>query len=204
MASTMTDNEMERLRCIIDRSMGTKITSALSMMLGETFKHDLSRLIEVEFTGIETIVEPFAHQRTCAVYLKTEGAIRFGMLFFLQENEAKVLAAKLLGKAEVENIDAIGRSSISEIGNILLAGSFLNSISESTGFQIDCSVPGFALENIRAIMGEPLAEVAATTDRLVVADAQLTSMSGISMRILVLVGIEDALKLLSSSKEVIA
>lgn len=200
----MNDNQLKKLYEIMNHSIGGKITQSMSMMLGETFKHDLRRVMKVEFSDIDHIVEPFVHQKMCAVYLKTEGDMRFGMLFFLPEHEAKALAARLLGKQQVDSIDAMGRSSISEVGNILLAGSFLNTISETTGFTMDCSAPGFAVENVKAVLGDPVAEVAARTDSLVVADAQLSAESGIKVHIVILVGVEDALKLLASTKEAAA
>jgi chemotaxis protein CheC len=192
--------ELKELSNIINSYLATKTAASLSMMLGESVQHNVFRVLEIDLKDLESITSAFPNQEMCAVYLKGEGDVKVGMLFFLSPGEAKSLAARLLNKDTVDRLDSLERSSISEVGNILLAGSFLNALSSGTGFQVQCSVLGFAVESLAALLEPATLEMADSTDRLIVADAMLrTAKSAMKFHIMIILDPQSARKLLNSN-----
>jgi chemotaxis protein CheY-P-specific phosphatase CheC len=101
----------------------------------------------------------------------------------------------------MESLDQIGRSSLAEAGKILLAGSFLNAISNSTGFRIDCSAPGFAIETLNTLIEDPLAEISAHASSLVLAEVDIFGVkSGITIHLFLIFTTEDTKKILSKGE----
>lgn len=194
--------ELEALSTIISSYLATKTASSLSILLNEPVEHNVFRVIEIGFSDLENTSLAFPQQEMCAVYLKGEGDVSVGMLFFLSSAEAKKLAARLLGKDTIDRLDALGRSSIAEVGNILLAGSFLNALSAKTGFRVQCSVPGFATESFRALLEPVTLEMADGTDRFIVANAVIrTVKTSMKLHIMIILDPESARKLLTNNKD---
>jgi chemotaxis protein CheC len=158
---------------------------------------------DVEISKLDNIIKSVPPEEMYAVYLKGEGDVHLGMLIFLEENDAMKLASRLLGVKTMNKLDALGRSSISEVGNILMAGSFLNALSDGTGFQVTGSVPGFAIETFRTVVQYPATDIASTSDIIVTADAVLHApKSDITVHILIILGTNEAKKLIDSDKSV--
>jgi len=199
----MNKNELEKLHRIIDSYIAPRTSSSLSKLLNEPVEHRLTKVTDVEISKMEDIIKTVPQEEMYAVYLKGEGDVHLGMLIFLKENDAMKLASRLLGVKTMNKLDALGRSSISEVGNILMAGSFLNALSDGTGFQVTGSVPGFAIESARAVLQYPASDIASTTDIIVTADAVLhATQSDITVRILIMLGENEAKKLIDSDKRV--
>ncbi len=196
----MNGSELKELHKIMDWYLANKAAYSLSTLLNEPVEHEVRRVLEVKLSDLEQIIPDFTDQEMCCVYLKGEGDVSLGMLLFLPPAEANSLASRLLGRDRPEELDLLGRSSISEMGNMLMGGSFLNALSDRTGFQMRCSVPGFAIETFRALLDAPVAEVANIADSLIITDAELHGIkSHTSVHIIVLLDPHGARKLLASS-----
>ena len=194
-------DEMEKLGQAINSYIAPRTSSSLSKLLNEPVEHRLQRVIDVKILQLEDFIKTFPHEEICAVYLKGKGDVHLGMLIFLKESNAKKLVARLLGVKTVKKLDALGISSISEVGNILMAGSFLNALSDGTGFQMEGSVPGFAIETFRTILQSPATDIGSTSDILIVADAELHAIkSDITVRILIILGPHEAKKIIAYNK----
>lgn len=201
-STSLSETELKTLKELLNSYIGTKTMPAFSMILGEDIEYSVRSMNMLHLQDIDGILLPFMSQEMCAIYLRAEGDVRIGMLLFMQEAQALTLAARLLGKDAMDRLDTLGRSSLAEVGNILLAGSFLNAISNSTGFRIDCSVPGFAIESLGAILGDPISEIAARTNSLILAGVELHSVkSNIRVYIFLFFGPDDIKKLLAHAKE---
>lgn len=202
MMTSLNETELKTLKELLSSYIGKKTKPAFAMILGEEVEYSVRSMNLMHLQDIDGILLPFMNQEMCAIYLRAEGDVRIGMLMFMQEAQALSLAAKLLGKDTLEKLDAMGKSSLAEVGNILLAGSFLNAISDSTGFRIDCSVPGFAIESLGAILGDPIAEIAARTNSLILAGVELCAIkSNVRVYLFLFFGQDDIKKLLAHAKD---
>jgi chemotaxis protein CheY-P-specific phosphatase CheC len=200
MMSTLSELELKALKELLNSYIGTKTKPAFSMILGEDVEYSVRSMNLMHLQDMDGILLPFMNQEMCAIYLRAEGDVRIGMLLFMQEAQALRLAAKMLGKDTLDRLDAMGRSSLAEVGNILLAGSVLNAISNSTGFRIDCSVPGFAMESLGAILEDPISEIALRTNSLILAGVELHgTKSNTRVYIFLFFGLDDIKKILEYS-----
>lgn len=192
---TVNKNEIDlkKLKGILGSYIATRTAPSLSTILGEPVQNRVRRVVELDFADLESIIPVFDDFLTmCGVYLKCEGDVRLGMLFFLPKSEAKDLAAKLLGVKNMRNLSVLGRSSISEVGN-MMAGSFFNALSDGTGFRVESSVPGFAIDTYKTLLETPTAEIASTSNKVIVADAELQGInSGMKIHIMIILDPKDA------------
>lgn len=182
-------------------SMLTSGTSkSLGMMTGEEYVYSFGRISEIRPEYIDQLVRLFSEE-LCAVYLRADGDVTVGMLLFLTHEEARQLARRLLGNDDLRELDSLGRSSISEVGNILFAGSFLNDMSKYTGFKMNCSIPGFAIDTINSIIEFPISDISAVENMLVMSESELVGkVTGTRIKILIVMGITDARKLATSAR----
>ncbi|MBI1829082.1 MAG: chemotaxis protein CheC [Thaumarchaeota archaeon] len=195
------ENDLKELRETIGKYVGTKTSSSLSMLLGEPVSHRIRRIVEINLSDLESIIPVFDIIPMCSVCLKGQGDISIMLLFFMPTSMARKFAAKLLGVKTMKKLSSLGRSSISEVGN-MLTGSFFNALSDGTGFQIDLSVPGFAVNTFKASLESSTIEIANVTDSVIVADAELHGVdSGIIVNVLILLGPSEAKKLLAASRK---
>jgi chemotaxis protein CheC len=202
MMTSLSETELKTLKELLNSYIRTKTIPAFSMILGEDAEYSVRSMNMLHLNDIDGILLPFMNQQMCAIYLRADGDVRIGMLLFMQEAQALSLAARLLGKDTMDRLDTLGKSSLAEVGNILLAGSFLNAISNSTGFRIDCSVPGFAIESLGAILSDPISEIASRTNSLILSGVELRGLkSNVQVYIFLFFGPEDIKKLLAHAKE---
>lgn len=191
---------LKRLGEIISSYIGTKTSSSLSMILNEPVSHRVRKVVEVESLDLGSIIPVFDIIPMCSVYLKGEGDVHVTIVFFLPSSMAKKFAAKLLGVEKMNKLSSLGRSSISEVGN-MMAGSFFNALSDGTGFRVEMSTPGFAADTFKALIESPTAELATTTDRFIITEAELHGAeSDIIIEALILLSPTDAKKIIDAQK----
>ena len=192
--------DLEKLREIIGTYIGTKTASSLSMLLNESVTHRIRRIMEIGSLDIESVVPVFDIIPMCSVYLKGNGDVRIGLMFFLPSSAARKLASKLLGVQTMKRLSSLGRSSILEAGNIM-AGSFFNALSDGTGFRIDLTTPGFGADTFKALIEPSIMDMSSSSNSMIVADAELRGFdSDIVVDILVFCTISDAQKLIAFQK----
>ncbi|MGQ0605374.1 MAG: chemotaxis protein CheC [Candidatus Nitrosotenuis sp.] len=193
-------NNLKRLGDIIGNYIGTKTASSLSMILNEPVSHRIRKVVEVASLDLDSVIPVFDIIPMCSVYLKGEGDVHVTILFFLPSSMARKFAAKLLGVAKMNKLSSLGRSSISEVGN-MMAGSFFNALSDGTGFRVEMSTPGFAADTFKALIESPTAELASTTERFIITEAELHgSDSDIIIDALILLSPTEAAKILNAHK----
>jgi chemotaxis protein CheY-P-specific phosphatase CheC len=192
------DHEMSRIGEVIS-SIVAGTSKSLAMMTGEQYDYSFRTVGQVTTSYLDNMTQLFKDE-VCAVYLRADGEVTVGMMLFLTHIEARHLARRLLGNRDMEQLDALGKSSISEVGNILFAGSFLNDMSKTTGFKMSCSVPGLAIDNLIGIIEMPVTDIATTEQELIIAESELCNKSGgITIKVLIIMGFDDARKLQSAA-----
>ncbi len=109
----------------------------------EPFRHSVH---EVENTGVVS-----------AAYVRCQGDFHFGFLWHVQEKDLRLLAKKMLGRYHIGAIENLEISSVSEFGNILTA-SIVNAVCNERYCRLISTVPGFAVESLRALLGEVISD----------------------------------------------
>lgn len=95
-----------------------------------------------------------------------------GMIMFLFEKELVSVITETFFGHQTENLVAIDegeKSALHEIGNIM-AGSYVNAISQLADMFIDVDVPNMAVDMLGAIMSAPAAQMGQMGDKLLYID----------------------------------
>ena len=199
MANTALDQkELGSLENILSSYIAKKTSVALSTLLGEPVEHNIKKT----HTEAPTF-EDFAIFRNdlalCSVFLHGGGDICLGILYSIPESDAKQIAAKLLCLEMVDSLDDLGKSAISEVGNIM-SGSFFNALSDHTGLKVDLSTPGFAMAPVSALLG-PLASKFILSANDIMTEVEFTGRnSAVHVHMLIIQDRENARKLLNPKR----
>lgn len=193
--------DLNKLHEVFESFLTTKTIPSLSKILDEPIEYNLRRVREVEIIDIEDIMPVFDYNvPTSAVYVKGEGDIRIGILLCMPQRDSKKLSAKLLGKSKVNTITSMGKSSISEIGNMLSA-SILNAIANN-GLKTESSVPGYASDTLRTLIEAVVSEIGNETNSIIITGVDLVgSKSCTKLHILLIQDSQEARKLLHTNNE---
>lgn len=180
-------DDLQKLNSALESFIVLKTIPSLSFILGEPIIHLLRKPQEIPIMNLDSIVSNLEEMNIMsAVYVKCTGDLRIGVLLYLPEKESKTLAAKLLDKPGLNELDGIATSSISEVGNILTA-SIINAISMDKGYRICSSVPGYAVEFFTTLLEAVVSDFANESDTLLVSNVELCGLnSGIKIHMLLI------------------
>lgn len=145
--------ELEQIVNITRVAVIGRTVSALETLLNESI--ECENITAINFT--HELLDKISTNNICSVYIRCKGDLYLASLLMLDTNEAKSIASKMIG-TDVNTLDELSRSAISELGNILLVGSFINTLANIAEFRIECSAPGFTIEAQRAIIEYVLAD----------------------------------------------
>lgn len=148
---------LDMLREIENIGMGNAATS-LSDMLGQ--KIDVS-VPNVDVIDISEVYDKIngSENMVVGIIFNMTGDIEGNMLFILEEQFALDMIKSLMN-VEVESLAELDENDCSvlqEVANIM-AGSFLRSLSELTGFTISLSIPFICIDMLGAIMNIPISQ----------------------------------------------
>ena len=138
------------------REIGTIGSARAATALSEILncKVEIS-LPEAKLVPLESLDKALGNPEEVYFVLDTalEGELEGRLFFLLLPQEAKILGETLLGRAlrEEDLSDELFRSSLKEIVNIL-AGSYMNALSDLTGLIIMYSVPSLGIDMINALL----------------------------------------------------
>ena len=104
------------------------------------------------------------------VYLHISGDASGSMLLLLADSSAAELAHLMVADPE-EELTTVEQSALQETGSIL-AGSYLNALSQMTGILLRPSVPGFAMDMAGAIIDFILVEISQSEDYVLVIETE--------------------------------
>lgn len=193
--SNLNRQEIEKLTRIINQYVASQTSSALSKLLSEQVKYNVM-ILDEEFFNINNIKLAPDEIKMCAVKLSGKGDTHIEICYAIKIKYAKMIAAKLLGKEKLEEIDEMGSSAIQEVANIL-TGSFFNAMSSGTGFRVELSVPDYSQGNLVSIVNDSARNVMTMSFSPVIADAELVGeKSGIRIHMLIMQNADNARKLL--------
>ena len=173
MSVNLTEHELGALK-EIGRASAQSAASSLSKML----KRKIGvRIPSVRLIPIRNAPEPIGRPETpvAAVYLSVSGTIAGSVVLVFPTKEATRLAGWLVGRPPrtgKEGMDAFEQSALMELGNII-TGSYLTTLSETSGVRLSHSIPGFAVDMLRAVLDGALARGAEKADEMVILRAEI-------------------------------
>lgn len=144
--------------------------SALSSMLGKAVS---MRVPDVRVMDYQQVIDTMGgpEKVITGILVRLCGDIKGMIMFLLEDSFAKVVLSTFL-QAEDVRVISLGEtemSAIKEMGNIM-AGSYLQALSQLTGLTIDMSVPSMTVDMLGAIMSVPIIEFAEVGDRVLFID----------------------------------
>lgn len=187
--------ELDSLNYILNAHIVDRTRFSLSSLLDEQFKHEI-KSTHKQISEIQMMKRFSNDLILCSVFLRGEGDIRLGILYTIPECDALRIAAKLLCVDKVDSLDELGKSALSEVGNIM-SGSFFNALSDHTGLKVELSTPDFAITSIGSILEPHAAEFLNTPNDMITQVELHGKDSGIVVHMLIIQDHDNARKLLN-------
>ncbi len=195
---TLNQTELCSLENVLSTYITQKTSVALSSLLNESVDHTIKKT-HTEISDINCLKNFVNEIVLCSVFLYGGGDIRLGILYSIQENDAKQIAAKLMCLDKLDSLDDLGKSAISEVGNIM-SGSFFNALSDHTGLKVDLSTPGFAMTSISSLL-EPHASGFLCPFNDIATEVEFTGKdSSVHVHMLIIQDHDNARKLLNGKR----
>ena len=192
--------EVKDLTEIINEYVALQTCSSLSKLLNESIKYNVM-ILDKKFFNPKKIKLSSDELEMCGVRLRGKGDIHIEICYAIKTKYAKLVAAKLLGKDDYNEIDEMGASAIQEVANIL-TGSFFNAMSIGTGFRVDLSTPDYSKNDLASLVNDSTKEVITPTESAIIADAELEGeSSGIRIHMIIVQNSDDARKLLEQNSK---
>lgn len=162
----LSDLHIDALREIGNIGSGNA-ASALAMMLSDQIDIQVPT---VRILDYERVMEELGgpEQMIVGLLLCLEGDVNGMIMFLLHQNFANTLLEGLMGQPVDENaeMDEMAYSALQEVANIM-AASYVNAISDLTGFTIDITVPSMCVDMLGAILSTPAIHYANISDKMI-------------------------------------
>lgn len=192
--------EVQNLVKVFDQYIASKTSVALSTLLSESIIHTV-KILDSDISDIKDIKLAPDEIKMCAVRLNGKGDTHIEILYTIKQKHAKKIAAKLLCQNEVCEIDEMGASAIQEVANIM-TGSFFNALSHGTGFRVDLSTPNYSNDELHALIGTSVKDIASPIEHAVITDVELVGKSsGTKLHMIIMQNALDARKLLANHSD---
>lgn len=156
-------------------SIGTgNAATSLSKMLQAEVNMEVPNVDILGFTdAVYHLGDP--EEMVCCVLARLEKGINGMMLFLLKMDFINEILRRTLGK-EIEDYSQMGEleiSAVTEIGNIIIS-SYILSMSNLVGIQIDISVPVVGINMLGGILSVPMAEIGQISDKIFMIQGKCT------------------------------
>lgn len=151
----LTDAHLNTLQEICNIGASNAATS-LSIMLNEAVNMHLPAASVIKFDELSDKLGG-AETLSCCVFLDISGEINAIIMILLSENFSNIVIDALLGNCckSLYKMDDMSLSVIKELGNIL-AGSYMNSISQLANLKVKMSTPNISIDMTGAILNYPM------------------------------------------------
>jgi chemotaxis protein CheC len=147
---------------------------ALSTMVDKKVLLSVPRASLVPLVKVSDLVGG-AETPVVGIYLHISGDASGSMLLLLAETSANELAHLMVSENSEGDLTTVEQSALQETGSIL-AGSYLNALSQMTAILLRPSVPGFAMDMAGAIIDFILVEISQSEDYVLVIETEFDIM----------------------------
>lgn len=190
--------EIKNFTKIINEYIALQTSSSLSTLLAEQITYKVM-ILDKKYFNPKNIRLSTNEIPMCGVRLRGKGDIHIEICYAIKMKYAKMIAAKLLGKDKINEIDEMGASAIQEVANIL-TGSFFNALSIGTGFRVDLSTPDYMQGDVASMIHDTTNDVIKPSESAIIADTELIGeKSGIRIHMIIVQNSDDARKLITNN-----
>ncbi|HHT72542.1 MAG TPA: CheY-P-specific phosphatase CheC [Firmicutes bacterium] len=152
----MTSRKVDFLRELGTIGVGHATIALSDMLQGKLLRLEVPDVRILRFGELAEFIGGL-DQTVAGVFIQISGDVSGYMAFILPVECAAVLVKLLVGNGRSgEVFDALGRSAIEELGNIMIT-SYLNALSALTGLVMKPSIPGLAIDMAGAVWQSILA-----------------------------------------------
>lgn len=138
--------------------------TALASMIAKKVDMNVPRVRIMEFNDVAEILGG-EEELVVGIYFDLNDEVDGNIMFILDLESSINLTNMLLNREEVDQLDDMAISALSEVGNIL-ASSYVNSLSTLTGLKITISVPSLSLDMAGAILSVPAIQFGYIADQV--------------------------------------
>ena len=145
-------------------------TTALSSMVGKMIDIEVPKVEVLDFNdAIEAVGGP--EKVIAGILIRINGDIDGMIMFLFEQNLISLIEQTFFGEApeSIFSLNEAQMSALTEMGNIM-AGSYVNAISQLAGMTIDVEVPVMTIDMLGAIMSVPAVEMGEMGDKLLFID----------------------------------
>ncbi len=145
-------------------------TTALSSMVGKMIDIQVPKVEVLDFNAaIEAVGGP--EKVIAGILIRINGDIDGMIMFLFEQNLISLIVQTFFGSApqDIFSLNEAELSALNEMGNIM-AGSYVNAISQLAGMTIDVEVPVMTIDMLGAIMSVPAIEMGEMGDKLLFID----------------------------------
>ena len=145
-------------------------TTALSAMVGKMIDIQVPKVEVLDFNAaIEAVGGP--EKVIAGILIRINGDIDGMIMFLFEQNLISLIVETFFGSkpADIFSLGEAEMSALNEMGNIM-AGSYVNAISQLAGMTIDVEVPVMTIDMLGAIMSVPAIEMGEMGDKLLFID----------------------------------
>jgi len=158
--SQLSSGDLHTLSKVISEFIDGNMVPSLSTLTNDEVKFVSIKTSELGLNEISNIIPQTEYKENdVGIYISCDGDVKLGILFHLPLADAKKLASILTGSKTNSDLSSMGKSSLTEIGNIL-AASLFNAINAEKGCKITSSIPGLAIDTAEALLESPIIETA--------------------------------------------
>lgn len=159
------------------KEIGTISSGRLATALSDLLNCKVEiALPETKLVPIESLASVLGNPEEAyfVLDLSVEGDINGRVFFLLSPEEAKIMGSALLGKdlGEADLEDMLFQSSLEEMVNIV-AGAYMNALSDMTGLTIMYNPPSLAIDMVGAILDFFFIHVAQYSDEAILIKTEL-------------------------------
>lgn len=165
----LSDMQIDVLREVGNIGSGNA-TTALSSMVGKMIDIEVPKVEVLDFNdAIEAVGGP--EKVIAGVLIRINGDIDGMIMFLFEQNLISLIEQTFFGEApeSIFSLNEAQMSALTEMGNIM-AGSYVNAISQLAGMTIDVEVPVMTIDMLGAIMSVPAVEMGEMGDKLLFID----------------------------------
>ena len=165
----LSDMQIDVLREVGNIGSGNA-TTALSSMVGKMIDIEVPKVEVLDFNdAIEAVGGP--EKVIAGILIKIHGDIDGMIMFLFEQNLIELIEQTFFGEAPADlfSLSEAHLSALTEMGNIM-AGSYVNAISQLAGMTIDVEVPVLTIDMLGAIMSVPAVEMGEMGDKLLFID----------------------------------
>ncbi len=138
-------------------------TTSLSILLSSKITVTPPKVALYDFNELENVLGG-PETTVVGVLSGIEGELKAMILFVMNIDDAKQLAAILLNDDNIEWHSSMGISAIKEIANIII-GSYIASLETLSGLKIRYSVPDICIDMAASILSVPCIEFGSVGDK---------------------------------------